>query len=269
MDAARDGTLPFMSESMRYEPPTDTDGRSDTFDVGHWHAKCITTLGAYNVLVSLAETPGALEALKQSRRVIGLDGELNDAERESAEVKALLDAYCSEVGRAVEHYASMMIVAGATIIENMLMEYFVACFYAKPKAMYIYLQAADGRGAAMSLNEVLAATDIRELHGRMALRAAKQATNGSTKKILSRAGALTNYAIPASMIKSVESVVTRRNKVVHDAVTYFREDDGVAEVFDVTLDLLKHLAASCRYGDIPYQDPGYLIDDYPLPEGLA
>jgi len=257
-----------MNGSLPYEPPTDLEGCADVFNVGRWHGRCITTLGAYNVLASLAETPGALEALKESRRVIGLRGELSASERESAEVKALLDAYCAEVGHAVDHYATMMIVAGATIIENMLMEYFVACFYAKPMAMYAYLQRTEERGTAMSLNEVLAASDIRELHGKLALRAAKQAINGNAARVLDRAGAATGYTVPQSLSKRVESVTTRRNKVVHDGVTYFRQDNEVAEVFDVALELLRHLATSCRHAEIPYLDPGLLIDDWgPLPEG--
>lgn len=239
------------------------------FDVGKWHGRVLSTPATYSRLVDLAEHPPVVAEYKRSFSVQTLDerGSLValDADRLDEQIR---EAIYGDALSAIDHYSSLMVVTAATYIENIILEFLIVYFTAKPQSIHAHLMPGSSKReeAYVPLREVLAASSLSELHCQLARRAARNASDGSIKKTLDRVFRLTGHCVPISVAVPISEIVLLRNSIVHEGRSLTKEAAAIEERFSSVYALLRELTLICKAEGLPYVDEGGLVDPPSLDE---
>lgn len=217
----------------------------------------------------MAEHPPVAAEYKRSLYVQTLD---DRGARVSPHVSRLderiRDSAYSDALSAIDHYASLMVVTAATYVENIIFEFLVVYFTAKPQSIHAHLMPNSSKReeAYVPLREVLAASSLSELRGELARRAARNASDGSIEKILERIYKLTRHRVAADVAAPIAEIVRLRNSIVHEGRTLTKVAASVDHRFESVYSLLREVAGICKAAGLPYLDEGGLVDPLPFVE---
>ncbi|HGM6050742.1 TPA: hypothetical protein ACKP5I_000822 [Stenotrophomonas maltophilia] len=239
------------------------------FDVGKWHARVLSTPAAYSRLVDLAEHPPVAAEYKRSLYVRTLDdsGALVSPGVSRLDER-IRDSVYSDALSAIDHYASLMVVTAATYVENIVFEFLVVYFTARPQSIHAHLMPNSSKReeAYVPLREVLAASSLSELHGHLARRASRNASDGSMERVFERIYKLTGHRVAVDVTAPIAEIVRLRNSIVHEGQTLTKVAAAIDRRFESVYSLLRELAGICKAEGLPYVDEGGLVDPLPFVE---
>lgn len=150
-----------------------------------------------------------------------------------------LTTWCGATSRVQPaQSAKMMLVVAASILEDILVEFFENLFIARPNLIPT-TEAASANVSAME--------------------AAERATRGGSKKILRRVSRLTGYEDTAYVGEEIANLVELRNLIIHEGALPKISIEDVEEAFHSVHRFLKELGLASVAAGVPVRDRAFLL----------
>ena len=241
--------ISWQSTAARTSNTPDCRRTFMTFDAFRWGTRIIGEEMSVQTVMSLFED-----------RQVSLFEDRQQA-MEDAESRRDWSAYCladRELGALMKGSATFrrqVVVIAVTYVELMTEDFLKCVFTHRPKSMYNYLnQLADQKGK-IDLREVLDAESKEVLLENLALRSARIASQGKFLVLARNIESLTRRKFQAGLVDEIESIVERRNRLVHedtgDAVSSAEAVAALQSTMKLASDLAR-IALQCGIPATPW-----------------
>ncbi len=232
------------------------------FDLGKWLFKTIDVPGVYKEMLLLSSNPKAIEEHANGREIQDITEHGLAVCKDPKMKKILCQHLQNSLKTAADVYSRQIIVLAVTYIEAMTKEFFIAAFLSNPPAMYEYLgsEIETGKQGWVQLSMVTEADSISSLLQDLANSAASNASKGKVTSIFKRVTKLTKHKTNQNLCIELQNIIDKRNMIVHEAMEIDVTQEEVEAAYEALADLLQDLGYAAKNGNIPYNDPGQLID---------
>ncbi len=238
------------------------------FDIGDWQGRFIFTPSYYVKVVSILKDNEIINKSFEGIVVVNENGETSDIPDWAKH--HLFEHHKQEINLGAEIFSQQMIIVVSTYIESLVQEFCEVLFIRHPKRMYSYLVLSDDKNekttikGQVSLKMIVAKTSKEELIRELAKQAAKELISKSWKKAFDEINNISGKRkISTSIKKEILKILELRNKIIHENASFDIDEGIVNKAFTDAGVLLEELANILKDNNVPYSDPGYLIDSMP------
>ena len=231
----------------------------DSFDIGKWVMKLITTSRSYFTLLEFVSDEHSFHSYTNQQVVYSSSKdteELIELKMEESPHKEDFQKMISDdIEHALENYSNQLIVILATYIETMHSEFFQSLFNFNNKLIYDYLFSNSDHKDFNILNLIFDAESKDEIIEQLINKAKKNVVNGSLKKINERILKMTEYQIDKTIIDSIQlDILDNRNMIIHESKAIKIKDDEIKTYFELTEKYLFELGNACKKCGSSYVD---------------
>lgn len=232
------------------------------FDHGTRHYELIEALGSFRQLRSLSQDDAALRAhLAGSGRPWDMSADGTIVGIADHEVDRFVAPIAESIETAIRTYRRQLIVVIVSVVEAAISDAFTVLFAFHPETIKGLSKdpATDGFNPAVSIDQLMTATQLDELRLAVVERAVSYACQGKSKKtVLCRLERLFADELDKLVESRFISLVELRNRIVHDNS---REDVSNADVedsFDAAIAFVRELGQFVSNRSLPIHDPLHL-----------
>lgn len=229
-----------------------------TFGAGRWLAEILQSLGSYRTIHQFITSPEALGAYLGTVEVMTGGEQGLQVSDDPESIEHWHGMIGSDVKKASSFYDGQMVVLASTYFELILRDFLTAAFTRHPDKMYDFIQIGGDQvqRGAVSLREIIKADSLPQLLSTLADQAADKIVISRFPTQLKQLVKVAGRDLPAELKDRLTGLVTRRNRIVHEAAAEQVGEADVEAALETCLDTVRFLAEAAAATSIPLDEYG-------------
>lgn len=191
------------------------------FNGDHWKWKSLEDYIAFKEMHDFVNNQQAMETHKNSMTYVVLAPELH----EDNTGQKLRNHKADSIIASLDHFASQTLVSLCTTYEVASKDFFKNLFIKHPQFMNDYVGEGKNRGA-IKLNDLIESGGYETFIEAISENSSSVASKGKYGDVLIRASKLCKSQVDEGVVKKINSLQAKRNKIVHEKnMTHFSLED--------------------------------------------